>query len=93
MAYIHDKGFCNRDFKLQNMLVEADYATIKIADFGFGAANQGINKSGFMSTILGTAGYIAPEMLETRPYQGRSVDMYALGVILFSMVTNKTPFS
>ena len=35
MNYIHDRGLCNRDIKLDNMLVCADFCTIKIADFGF----------------------------------------------------------
>ena len=91
MAHIHQKGVCHRDFKLENILLSADF-TFKIADFGFSAAIEGRQGNGLRDTILGTPGYMAPEIVEARQYSGRSVDIYALGVILFAMVTKAMPF-
>lgn len=87
MAYIHSNDICNRDFKLENMLIDSDLTSIKIADFGFAA------EIGPRETYLGTKGFMAPEIVERREYEGRSVDIYALGVILFAMATKVMPFS
>ena len=64
VAYIHEKGICNRGFKLENIFVGADYKTIKIADFAFSARTEGSNNDGLLSTKIGTLGYMAPELLE-----------------------------
>ena len=45
-----------------------------------------------LTTILGSPGYMAPEILEGRSYRGDKADMFALGVVLFAMVTKSTPF-
>lgn len=45
-----------------------------------------------MYSRVGTRNYMAPEVLEKRPYRGSSVDIFALGVILFTMVTGTMPF-
>ena len=89
---MHDQGICNRDFKLENMLVGDDLA-IRVADFGFAAPVEGEARDGARTTRLGTPGYMAPELLEGRAYGGAAVDLYALGVILFAMVTVSMPFS
>ena len=91
MTYMHDQGICNRDFKLENMLVGSDFS-IKIADFGFASRVEGDQQDGLLRSNLGTPGYMAPEVLERRAYDGKSVDLYALGVILFTLVTVKLPF-
>jgi len=84
-------GLVNRDLKLENMLVGADF-NIRIADFGFAQALEGRNQDGQITTFLGTPGYMAPELMEDRAYSGTAVDTYALGVVLFAMVTKSTPF-
>ena len=53
---------------------------------------EGTNQDGLNETFLGTPGYMAPEIMEGRPYIGAAVDIYALGVTLFAMVTKSTPF-
>ena len=45
-----------------------------------------------MKTILGSPGYMAPEVMEGRGYKGDKADIFALGVVLFSMVTKSRPF-
>lgn len=59
---------------------------LKLADFGF-ASVKAKNKTG-----LGTEGYMAPEIYEQQEYSGKSVDMFAAGVILFTMVARHPPF-
>ena len=53
---------------------------------------EGINENGLLESYLGTPGYLAPELIESRPYSGVAVDIFALGVVLFTMVTGTFPF-
>ena len=55
-------------------------------------ANEGRDQTGTLQTVLGTPGYMAPEILENLGYSGDKADIYALGVVLFSLVTKSTPF-
>ena len=92
LTYMHDNGPVNRDLKLENMLVGADF-NIRLADFGFAQVLEGRSKDGQISTFLGTPGYMAPELLEGRAYSGEAVDTFALGTVLFMMVTGSPPTS
>ena len=67
LTYMHNKGLVNRDIKLENMLVDENL-DLKIADFGFAMANEGRDQSGTLQTVLGTPGYMAPEILENLGY-------------------------
>lgn len=66
---------------------------LKIADFGFSASLDGRDGSGKMRTVLGTEGYMAPEIISKQPYSGVKVDLFAAGVILFITLTGHPPFS
>lgn len=74
------------------MLIDEAF-NVRIADFGFAQVLEGRDQDGMINTFLGTPGYMAPEILENRAYNGTAVDIYALGVVLFAMVTKSTPFS
>ena len=91
LTFLHQGGLVNRDLKLENMLVGDDF-NIRMADFGFAQALEGRHADGENHTFLGTPGYMAPEIMEGRPYRGAAVDTYALGVVLFALVTASTPF-
>ena len=91
LHYLHSQGVCHRDLKPQNILLSDDY-TIKIVDFGFATPVQGREGSGFNATRVGTLGYMAPELVNTMPYQPQVVDLFAVGVILFNMLTSQIPF-
>ena len=90
--YIHSKGFSHRDLKPENILLDKMY-DVKIVDFGFACPLEGRDGSGTNRSMIGTPGYMAPEILARQPYQGQVVDLFALGVILFILYSGHPPFS
>lgn len=81
VKYLHSKGVSHRDLKLTNILINSQ-GKVKIIDFGFAS-----NRSEKLSSYCGTPSYMAPEIVERRSYWGKQVDMWALGVILYKLVT------
>jgi serine/threonine-protein kinase len=92
LEYIHSQGVVHRDLKPENIMVSED-DRIKLIDFGI-SSSQGARRLTFskLSNALGTPDYISPEQIKWRRGDGRS-DVYALGVILYEMLTNHTPFN
>lgn len=90
--YIHSKGFSHRDLKPENILLDKMY-DVKIVDFGFACPLEGRDGSGTNKSVIGTPGYMAPEILSRQPYQGQVVDLFALGVILFILYSGHPPFA
>jgi serine/threonine-protein kinase len=89
LEHIHDAGYVHRDIKPQNILLEAD-GTPKITDFGITLRTGGIRAPGD-GTTLGTAAYIAPEQAAGWEI-GPQADLYAVGVVLYEMLTGQVPF-
>jgi len=89
IKYCHDRNIVHRDLKPENLLLTSkhDDANIKLADFGFATYCDGFN----ITTQCGTPGYIAPEILEHKPY-GKPVDMWSFGVILYILLGGYPPF-
>ncbi|MGH8106057.1 MAG: serine/threonine protein kinase, partial [Arenimonas sp.] len=88
----HSHGVVHRDIKPANMIL-SQRGQIKIADFGIALANHDMhNKLTSQGEFVGTPGYLAPEALLGKQVDQRS-DVYALGVVLFEMLTGRTPFS
>ncbi|XP_066103908.1 serine/threonine-protein kinase MARK2-like [Saccopteryx bilineata] len=87
LQYCHRLNIVHRDLKLENVLVDAD-KNIRITDFGLGRKVQRDE----LKTYCGTVNCMAPEMLLEQTYEGRKVDIWGLGVILFHMVTGHSPF-
>ena len=87
VLYCHSKGIIHRDIKLENMLIDQNF-NLKLTDFGLCA----IKKSEFdmYESTLGTVRYTAPEMLEGDGYN-ESVDIWAIGVVLFMLLTGSYP--
>jgi eukaryotic-like serine/threonine-protein kinase len=91
LDYIHSCGVVHRDLKPENIMVDQDDRT-KLIDFGIaGRAGARQLTFGSLSQIMGTPDYIAPEQVNGKHGDARS-DIYALGVMLYEMLTGKTPF-
>jgi eukaryotic-like serine/threonine-protein kinase len=92
LVYMHSQGVVHRDLKPENILITAD-GKIKIMDFGIALDESArrLTWSGLSSTI-GTPDYMAPEQVSGRRGDVRT-DIYALGVILFEMLTGNLPYS
>ncbi len=90
LAVAHRAGLVHRDVKPENVLI-SDAGEVKIADFGLVRAVAGSNVTS-SSVILGTAAYLSPEQVTSGTADARS-DVYATGVLLFEMLTGRTPFT
>jgi serine/threonine protein kinase len=91
LDYIHNHGVVHRDLKPENIMVDKD-DNIKLIDFGI-AGKEGSRRLTFakLSQVMGTPEYISPEQVKGRRGDGRS-DVYALGVMLYEMLTGKAAF-
>lgn len=89
---MHKKNIAHRDIKPENILMESkstDNVNLKITDFGF-AKLYDPNEGGLTET-LGSPLYMAPEIIKKLPYDC-SVDIWALGVLAYIMLSGKPPF-
>lgn len=88
LAYAHKNGIVHRDIKPANvMLLQGD--RVKITDFGI--AHMSTNSGTLAGTVLGSPRYMAPEQVVGKAVDGRS-DLFALGVLLYEMLTGESPF-
>jgi serine/threonine protein kinase len=87
VAYLHDHGIVHRDLKPGNIF--SDEGTVKIGDYGLAKFISCSRRSGQTESV-GTVHYMAPEIANGR--YGREIDTYALGIILFEMLTGRVPF-
>lgn len=92
LDYIHGQGVVHRDLKPENIFVGGD-DSVKLVDFGI-AGRKGARRLTFgqLSTVMGTPDYIAPERIKGQR-GGEQSDIFALGIILFEMLTGEVPLS
>ena len=89
LAHAHSLGVVHRDLKPANLMI-TETGTVKIMDFGIArvAGTEHLTSAGF---LMGTPAYMAPEQVMGKDIDARA-DLYAIGVVLFHLVTGKLPF-
>ena len=93
---LHDKGYVHRDIDPSNIMITAD-RKVKIIDFGIAKQMSTLNTQDQLLTtagmFMGKAAYAAPELvLGDVSHQNETTDIYAIGIMLFQLVTGKLPF-
>ncbi|KZP04235.1 Pkinase-domain-containing protein [Athelia psychrophila] len=93
MNYIHEQGVCHRDLKPENLLLDAAGA-LKISDFGLSAVFM-LKETGKKRTLTercGSLPYVAPELNTDAAYQAAPIDVWGIGVILYTLLAGNTPW-
>eukprot|EP00826_Nyctotherus_ovalis_P025405 TRINITY_DN1969_c0_g1_i12.p1 TRINITY_DN1969_c0_g1~~TRINITY_DN1969_c0_g1_i12.p1 ORF type:complete len:414 (-),score=62.89 TRINITY_DN1969_c0_g1_i12:221-1354(-) len=88
VQYCHSKSVVHRDLKLENILLDRN-GNVKVIDFGFSVVVNTVCK---LNLFCGTALYLAPEIVNRKSYWGPPVDIWSLGVILYTMLSGRFPF-
>ncbi|KAJ3065489.1 calcium calmodulin-dependent protein kinase type 1G [Podochytrium sp. JEL0797] len=91
MEYLHKLGIAHRDLKPENILMKTklDDSPISVTDFGL---SKMAGDDHFLHTTCGSPIYVAPEVLKKTPGHGRPVDLWAIGVITYILLSGYTPF-
>ncbi len=87
VAYLHDRGIVHRDLKPANIFSEE--GVVKVGDYGLSKFISCSRRSGQTESV-GTVHYMAPEVANGR--YGKEIDIYALGIMLYEMLTGRVPF-
>jgi len=92
VEYLHvEQKIIHRDIKLENILVDSNF-NLKLCDFTMSKTFSEGSSVGVFYSHVGTERYMAPEIVEGKPYKGNTTDIFALGVVLFAMTTGVMPF-
>lgn len=89
VKFMHVKGYAHRDLKCDNILIDK-HNNVLIADFGFA---RKLPNQELCSTMCGSRPYTAPEVLRVKEYNPLPIDIWSIGVIAFTLVMSKNPFS
>ncbi|XP_009980806.1 PREDICTED: PAS domain-containing serine/threonine-protein kinase, partial [Tauraco erythrolophus] len=88
VGYLHCRNILHRDIKDENIVIAEDF-TIKLVDFGSAAY---LEPGKLFYTFCGTIEYCSPEVLSGKPYHGPELEMWSLGVTLYTLVFGENPF-
>lgn len=89
LQHAHDKGIVHRDVKPQNIMLQSD-GTIKVTDFGIARFSRGDTRT-MTDCAIGSVHYISPEQAKGNLTDAKT-DLYAVGVVLYEMLTGSLPF-
>ncbi|KAL9680948.1 hypothetical protein QQ045_012729 [Rhodiola kirilowii] len=87
MSYLHENNIIHRDLKSANLLMD-EYNVVKVSDFGVARL---LNTSGIMTAETGTYRWMAPEVIEHKPYNEKA-DVFSFGIVLWEIVTGQLPY-
>ena len=90
MSFLHSKNILHRDLKPGNILLD-DFLFPKLADFGFSTFCSDKNDEKIQTGTIGTASFIAPEILKENKYS-KSSDVYAFGMLVYEIMEKQFPF-
>ncbi|KAF3543503.1 hypothetical protein DY000_02008999 [Brassica cretica] len=89
--YCHSRGVYHRDLKPENLLLDANW-TLNVSDFGLSALPQQVQEDSLLHSTCGTPNYVAPEVINSKGYDGAKADLWSCGVILFVLMAGYLPF-
>ncbi|KAI8970944.1 kinase-like domain-containing protein [Pilobolus umbonatus] len=89
LDFMHRHSIVHRDLKIENILIDKEGECIKIADFGL--SNLFFPEKQ-LETYCGSVFFVAPELIRGEPYTGPEVDVWSLGVVLYTMLMGVVPF-
>ncbi|XP_050383720.1 serine/threonine-protein kinase STY17-like [Argentina anserina] len=88
MNYLHQNNIVHRDLKTANLLMD-EHEVVKVADFGVARVQA---QSGVMTAETGTYRWMAPEVIEHKPYDHKA-DVFSFGIVLWELLTGQLPYS
>ncbi|XP_071695955.1 serine/threonine-protein kinase STY17-like [Rutidosis leptorrhynchoides] len=88
MSYLHQNNIIHRDLKTANLLMD-EHEVVKVADFGVARVQT---ESGVMTAETGTYRWMAPEVIEHKPYDHKA-DVFSFAIVLWELLTGEVPYS
>ncbi|KAF4704967.1 hypothetical protein FOZ62_007131 [Perkinsus olseni] len=94
VAYLHQVGIVHRDLKLENCLFKTKdmRSCVKLIDFGLAGLKPMYHDKPWLKDVLGTALYMAPEVISDNTYYDEKCDSWSVGIIMYIMLTGQHPF-